>query len=131
MKYPDQLIDHNSLAVNGKLSFWKDVMKLARQNQQPVPSTVGYCQLESPYMHRSSLSALRCLNAALEVHSSVELYAYLDGIHLGHTGQNPTEQENIGAGLEELSDRADKTRAAVPDDRMFPVCDRPWVQHVG
>lgn len=108
MKYPDQLIDHNSLAVNGKLSFWKDVMKLARQSQQPVPSTIGYLQLESPYMHRSSLSALRCLNAALEVHASVELYAYLDGIHLGHTGQNPTEQENIGAGLEQLSEKVAK-----------------------
>jgi tRNA 2-thiouridine synthesizing protein C len=108
MKYPDQLIDHNSLAVNGKLSFWKDVMKLARQNQQPVPSTVGFLQLESPYMNRSSLGALRFLNAALEVHSSVELYAYLDGIHLGHTGQNPTEQENIGAGFENLSDRSTK-----------------------
>jgi tRNA 2-thiouridine synthesizing protein C len=108
MKYMDQLVDHNSLALNGKLSFWKDVMKLARQNEQPVPSTVGYLQLESPYMHRSSLNALRCLNAALEVHSSVELYAYLDGVHLGHTGQNPTENENIGVGLEGLSERLTK-----------------------
>jgi tRNA 2-thiouridine synthesizing protein C len=106
MKAPDQLVDHNSLALNGKPSFWKDVTRLARQNVQPVPSTIGYLQLESPYMHRSALHAILSLNAALEMQSSVDLYAYLDGIHLGHTGQNPTEYENIGERLEELNERA-------------------------
>jgi len=108
MKNPDIVIDHNSLALNGKPSFWKDVVRLARQNEQPVPSTIGYLQLESPYMHRAALYAVASLSAALEVHSSIELYAYLDGVHLGHIGQNPTEHENIGKGLEELSERAAK-----------------------
>jgi tRNA 2-thiouridine synthesizing protein C len=108
MKHPDQVIDHNRLGISGQPSFWNDVIKIARQHEQPVPSTVGYLELESPYMHRSSLSAVRCLNAALEAHASVELYAYLDGIHCGHTGQNPTEFDNIGTGLEEICDRAVK-----------------------
>jgi len=106
IKHQDQLIDHNRLGVSGQQSFWNDVAKIARQHEQPVPSTIGYFQCQSPYMHRNSLSAVRCLSAALEAHASVELYAYLDGIHLGHTGQHPAECENIGEWLEEIADKA-------------------------
>lgn len=108
MKYPDQVIDHNRLGISGQPSFWNDVAMVARQHGQPVPSTIGYLQLESPYMHRSSLDAVKCLTAALEAHASVELYAYLDGIHCGHSGQNPTEFDNTGAGLEEVAEKAAK-----------------------
>jgi tRNA 2-thiouridine synthesizing protein C len=108
MKNPEQVIDHNSMSLNGQASFWKDVATIARQHEQPVPSTIGYLQLESPYMHRSSLHAVQCLTAALEVQASVDLYAYLDGVHLGHIGQNPTESENIGKGLEEITEKAVK-----------------------
>jgi len=108
MKNPDQVIDRNSLALNGKPSFWRDVMKYARQHEQPVPSTVAYLQLESPYMHQSAQSALLFLNAGIEAHASVDLYAYLDGIHMGHSMQNPSDRENIGNGLEEISEKAQK-----------------------
>ena len=108
MKNPEQVIDQNSLALNGQPSFWKDVMKVARQHEQPVPSTVGYLQMESSYMNQSAHAALRFLAAGVEAHASVDLYTYLDGIHLGHTGQNPSECTNIGAGLENLYDRAQK-----------------------
>jgi len=108
MKYHDQVIDHNRLGISGQQSFWNDVAKIARQHEQPVPSTIGYLQVESPYMNHSSVSAVRCLAAALEVHASVELYAYLDGVHLSHTGQHPTERGNIGKGLEEVADKAAK-----------------------
>jgi tRNA 2-thiouridine synthesizing protein C len=100
MKYYDQVSDHNRLGVNGQQSFWNDVVKIARQHEQPIPSTIGYLQLESSYMYRSSLSAVRCLAAALDAHASVELYAYLDGIHISHSDQNPTDADNIGGGLE-------------------------------
>ncbi|MDD1689932.1 MAG: DsrE family protein, partial [Methanoregula sp.] len=108
MKYPDQVIDHNRLGISGQQSFWNDVAKIARQHEQPVPSTIGYLQLESPYMHRSALALVKCLTAALETHASVELYAYLDGVHCGHISQNPTEFENIGEGLEEICEKATK-----------------------
>jgi len=108
MKHPDQVLDHNRLGVGGQASFWNDVAKIARQHEQPVPSTIGYLQLDSPYMHRSSLSAVKCLTAALEVHASVEFYAYLDGVHCGHHGQNPTEFDNIGSSLEEICEKAAK-----------------------
>ena len=108
MKYLDQVIDHNSMSLNGQTSFWRDVVKIARQHEQPVPSTIGYFQLESPYMHRSSLSAVQCLAAALEVQAGIELYAYMDGIHIGHLSQSPTEYDNIGKGLEDLAELAAK-----------------------
>jgi tRNA 2-thiouridine synthesizing protein C len=108
MKNPDQLIIHNSIALNGQPSFWKDVMKSARQHEQPVPSLVGYLCLNSPYMNRSSGALLDCLSAALEAHASIDLYCYLDGIHVGHLGQKPSEFENIGEGLTELAEKAVK-----------------------
>ncbi len=108
MKNPEQIIDQNTLALNGQPSFWKDVIRFARQHEQPVPSTVGYLQMESPYMNQSSHAALRFLTAGVEAHASVDLYLYLDGIHLGHVGQNPSECTNIGSGLEDLHDRATK-----------------------
>jgi tRNA 2-thiouridine synthesizing protein C len=108
MKYTDQVIDHNSLSLNGQTSFWRDVVKIARQHEQPIPTTIGYLQLESPYMHQSSLSAVHCLAAAIEVQADIELYAYLDGVHLGHIGQNPTEYDNIGKGLEDIAELASK-----------------------
>lgn len=108
MKNPDQVIDHNRLGISGQPSFWNDVAKMARQHEQPVPSTIGFFQLDSPYMHRSALSSVKCLTAALEAHASVEIYAYLDGVHCGHHDQNPTEFDNIGTGLEEISEKAAK-----------------------
>lgn len=108
MKNHEQVLDQNSLALNGQPSFWKDVMKFARQHEQPVPSTVGYLQMESPYMHQSAHAALQFLDAGVEAHASVDLYAYLDGVHLGHLGQNPSESENIGKGLDGVNERAQK-----------------------
>ena len=108
MKHPGEISDNNRLGISGQQSFWNDVAKIARQHEQPVPSTIGYLQLRSPYMHRSANAAVQCLNAALEVHASIELYAYLDGVHIIHNNQNPTEFENIGEGIEELAKRAAK-----------------------
>ncbi|MGD0079665.1 MAG: DsrE family protein [Methanoregula sp.] len=106
MKYPDHLIDQNGLGDRGQPSFWKDVADLIRKNRPPLPDSVGWLQSESPYMHRSAWYGVRCLSAALEAGMSVELYAYLDGIHIGHIGQNPTESENIGRTIEELHEHA-------------------------
>ncbi len=120
MKNPDQVVDHNSMSLTGQTSFWKDVAKIARQMDEPLPSTIGYFQVESPYMHNSALDALMCLAAAVEVQASVELYCYLDGIHLGHINQDPVESLNIGNGLEQLSDRAGKRGL----DCMMLACER-------
>ena len=85
MKNPSQIIDQNGLASNNQPSFWNDVVTLVRQNRSLLPSdSTGWFQIESPYMHRSAWHGLKFLLSSLESRFSVELYAYLDGIHLGH-----------------------------------------------
>ncbi|MDO9550456.1 MAG: DsrE family protein [Methanoregula sp.] len=106
MKYPDQVIDTNSPGADGKPSFWKDLAQAARQSKPPLPGNAGWFQTGSPYMHRSAWHGLRFLAAALEERLSAELYAYLDGIHLGHHGQRPTDAENIGEYLSALPEQA-------------------------
>jgi tRNA 2-thiouridine synthesizing protein C len=106
MKFPDQVITTNSIGADGKPSFWNDVAGLVRQTKSHLPGMVGWLQYESPYMHRSAWYGLRFLSAALDDRLAIELYAYMDGVHIGHTGQAPTEAENIGAKIEELGDRA-------------------------
>jgi tRNA 2-thiouridine synthesizing protein C len=106
MKFPDQVITTNSIGTDGQPSFWNDAVALARQTKPPLPGTVGWFQCESPYMHRSAWHGLRFLSAALTDRLAIDLYAYLDGVHIGHIGQAPTESENIGAGIEELGERA-------------------------
>ncbi|MFA6332031.1 MAG: DsrE family protein [Methanoregula sp.] len=120
MKYPDQVIDTNGLAADNQPSFWKDVVGLIRQNRPPLPDAIGWLQNGSPYMHLSAWYGIRCLSAGLEARLSPELYAYLDGIHMGHTGQNPTESENIGLALEELHDHAAKQGLT----SQFIACNR-------
>jgi len=119
MKYPEQVVNTNNLAADGHPSFWKDVVGLARRNRPPLPDTIGWLQNESPYMHLSAEYAIRCLSAGLESHMSVELYAHLDGIHMGHTGQNPTWSESIAKGLDDLHDRAAKQGLA----SLFVACN--------
>jgi len=120
MKYPDQVIDTNGLTTDGRPSFWRDVIGLVRQNRSSLPDSIGWLQNESPYMHRSAEYGLKCLQAGLEVRLSPELYAYLDGIHMGHTGQKPAESENIGTWLEALHDHAGKQGLS----SQFLACDR-------
>jgi tRNA 2-thiouridine synthesizing protein C len=57
-------------------------------------------------MHRSAWHGLSFLSSAIGERLSAELYAYLDGIHLGHHDQRPTDAENISEGLTALSEKA-------------------------
>ncbi|MDD5143874.1 DsrE family protein [Methanoregula sp.] len=120
MKYPDQVIDNNSLSADNRPSFWNDVIGLVRQNRPPLPDAVGWLQNESPYMHLSAWYGVNCLSAGLAARLSPELYANLDGIHIAHNGQKPTEAENIGTGLMEIHDRA--VRQGLPS--TFLACNR-------
>jgi len=106
MKYPDQVIDINSPGPDGKPSFWKDLAQVARKSKAPLPGTVGWFQTRSPYMHRSAWHGLCFLSAALNERLSAELYAYLDGIHVGHHSQRPPDGENIGENITALQERA-------------------------
>jgi tRNA 2-thiouridine synthesizing protein C len=110
MKFPDQVIDTNSIGAGGKPSFWKDLADASRQTNPPLPGTVGWFQTGSPYMLRSAWHGIQYLSAAIDEHLSVELYAYLDGVHMGHHGQRPTDAENIGEGIVSLHGRAAAAR---------------------
>ncbi len=119
-KYPNQVIDTNGLAADNQPSFWKDVIGLIRLNRPPLPDAIGWLQSESPYMHHSALYGVKCLSAGLDARLSPELYTYLDGIHMSHTGQSPTESENVGRGLAEIHERAAKQGLA----SIFLACNR-------
>lgn len=106
MKFPDQVIDVNSSGADGKPSFWKDLAAASRQTKAPLPGTAGWLQIESPYMYHSAENGLMFLSSALDERLSVEIYAYLDGVHIGHHCQKPTDSVNIGEGLVALSDKA-------------------------
>jgi tRNA 2-thiouridine synthesizing protein C len=110
MKFPDQVIDTNSISARGTPSFWKDLAETARQNKPPIPDIAGWLQTGSPYMNRSAWHGISFLSAALEEHISGELYAYLDGVHMGHHGQHPTEGENIGEGIVSLHEQATRSK---------------------
>jgi len=106
MKFPEQVIDTNSCGTDGRPSFWKDLAAAARQAKPPLPGTIGWLQTDSPYMNSSAENGISFLSSGLDELLSAELYAYLDGVHVGHHGQQPTDSVNIGEGLVALSDRA-------------------------
>jgi tRNA 2-thiouridine synthesizing protein C len=106
MKFPDQITDTNSIAADGKPSFWKDLAHATRQSKAPLPGTAGWFETGSPYMHRSAWHGICFLGAAIEERLSVALYTYLDGVHCGHQGQHPTDMENVGKGILDLDQRA-------------------------
>ena len=54
-------------------------------------------------MHRTSIYVLRLLETALSNNMNIELYSYLDGVHLGHSIQRPSAFENIGEILKKIN----------------------------
>jgi tRNA 2-thiouridine synthesizing protein C len=60
---------------------------------------IGFLLCHSPYMYRIPLFMLRCFAAICDAGLQPELYTYLDGVHVIHQGQKPSEFENIGEGL--------------------------------
>jgi tRNA 2-thiouridine synthesizing protein C len=107
MKYPGLITSLPEKSDNNTRSFWGEVTATAREHA-PGAQILGYLQMKSPYMHDTCAYALRYLDAALESGCSPELYAFLDGVHVAHSGQRPSDFKNIGEGLAQLSDHAAK-----------------------
>jgi tRNA 2-thiouridine synthesizing protein C len=105
MKFPKQVFDQKDADQPDPQSFWKEIIRVCRQID-PDSNTLGYLQISSPYMNRSSQNSLACLLAAVKEEISPELYAYLDGVHVTHINQNPSEYRNIGAGFQEIGELA-------------------------
>jgi len=105
VKFPGLVSSRQSVPEGSQPSFWGAVVDAARA-QAPEEITIGYFQVQSPYMHRAALYALLCLESALERDCNPELYSFLDGIHIGHTNQHPIAFRNLGEGLSDLASHA-------------------------
>lgn len=69
---------------------------------------LGFLAFQGPYMSRTSVKMLRLLERSIKKRLNPQLFTYLDGIHLGHLEQQPSEFENIGKGLLSLKKKARK-----------------------
>ncbi|MBD3254608.1 MAG: hypothetical protein GF383_05920 [Candidatus Lokiarchaeota archaeon] len=69
-------------------------------------SRLGFLEMRGPYISRTSLHAIRALNIAVSKGLSPELYLYIDGIHLSHDYQQPSEFENIGNAIRDVEKKA-------------------------
>lgn len=105
VKFPGLVSSRQSDPEGSQPSFWGDVVDAARA-QAPTETAIGYLQTQSPYMHRAALYAILCLEAALDRNGDPELYAFLDGIHIGHANQHPITFKNLGESLLDLANRA-------------------------
>jgi len=107
MKYPNNISDQNGRQNSFPRSFWRELVRVWRRHETGS-GTFGFLQLSSPYMNRPCQYSLTCLHAAVEEQMAPEVYAYLDGIHISHLNQKPTEFRNIGEGFLELEQIAGK-----------------------
>lgn len=85
--------------------FWTEVVS-GLEDRGDGSGSMGFLLCIGPYMSRIPVFALRFLETALSAGFSPELYAYLDGVHVVHSGQRPTEFENIGKGIARITDLA-------------------------
>lgn len=114
--------DYPSIVVTGcdeKEGFWYDlVLTLIKNDKETRRAAFLLCH--SPYMNRIPVFALRFLAAARDAGLSPELYTYLDGVHVIHDGQMPSEFENIGQVLSAFTSRF----TGPGEDPWFAGCSR-------
>ena len=94
------------------LDFWHHLVKISFSQMEEESLSIdgksqrgAFFQLEGPYMSRTSVYALRFLQAVLDYGKNPALYAYLDGLHLFHKRQHPSEFENIGESLIKITNQ--------------------------
>ncbi|MDD1716341.1 MAG: sulfur oxidase, partial [Methanolinea sp.] len=119
VRSPDQIIPSSQASDGNTSRFWDWIMESVRDGY-PGTQSIGFLQLQSPYMHRSSVHMVDLLSASLRAGISPELYGYLDGIHTAHIAQRPAEYQNIGEALCNVNTLALK-KNLVP---RFLLCSR-------
>ena len=102
MKYPDQMITVPSTKGDSADPYWDEFLEISAD----ASKSIGVLHLNSPYMSQNSQFMVDLLKAAANRKISPELYAYLDGIHVTHRDQRPTDFNNIGNSLEMLCAKA-------------------------
>lgn len=117
VKSPDQIYVADG-SDNERDYFWDRVIETAEDGSR-LPS-IGFLQMQSPSMHRSSSLCMDLLRTAVMRSISPEWYGYLDGVHLGHQDQKPTFFSNIGMSLQSIITLAMKKGLSA----QFIVCSR-------
>jgi len=92
------------LKIKDKLEFWKVFLEKNRDIKTKL--VLGFIQFNGPYMHRNSVYSCNALEAAIYKGMKPELYAYLDGLHVGHRDQKPSAFLNVGQKLITLTENA-------------------------
>jgi tRNA 2-thiouridine synthesizing protein C len=116
MKYPDQIMtvtDKPGAAID---PYWGTFLESAAKETR----SIGILHLHSPYMFEASRYMVDLLDTAVDRNITPELYAYLDGVHVIHRDQSPTEFDNIGVSLNTLFSKAQDRGM----DPVFLACGR-------
>ena len=92
--------------LSNGLSFWDFIVESIMKGQ--FDTRIGLLQNDGPYMHRTSVYSVRLMDAAINRNINTEFYGYLDGVHLGHKGQAPSEFENISQSLLDIKKKANE-----------------------
>jgi tRNA 2-thiouridine synthesizing protein C len=95
---------HSNTILQRDSDFWNGLLNSI--HNQFNGNRIGLLEFQGPYMSRTTVNALRLLEKAIDYKLDPELYTYLDGIHMGHIGQKPSEYENIGKKLRYLEKKA-------------------------
>ncbi len=101
------------------ITFWQSLVNHIQENWTGSDKA-AFLLCYSPYMSRTPVYMLRFLKSAVEAGLTPELYSYLDGVHVAHTYQRPSEFENIGEGIAALSTVA----GGSGEDPWFGACSR-------
>jgi len=102
-----------------EMTFWQSLVNHIQENWTGTDK-VAFLLCYSPYMSRTPVYMLRFLKSAVEAGLTPELYSYLDGVHVAHTYQRPSEFENIGEGIAALSTVA----GGSGEEPWFGACSR-------
>ncbi|HVP94993.1 MAG TPA: DsrE family protein [Methanoregulaceae archaeon] len=102
MKYPDQIITVPVRSESSPDPYWDKFLEITAKDSDAI----GVLHIDSPYMYRNSQYTIDLLNTAVSREVSPELYAYLDGIHVTHRDQRPTDFESVSNSLEMLFAKA-------------------------
>ena len=103
----------------GQDSFWP-ILSATLNAQWHSPQRAAFLLCNGPYMSRVTVYMVRFLASVHAAGVHPELYTYLDGVHVLHNGQRPSEFENIGRAIAAISGSAIEAGR----DPWFAACSR-------
>ena len=103
IRSPDQIGSPGPGQCDTEDSFWDLLIQKTGGNQS---LSLGFLDMESPYMHRSSIAMIDLFRSVVKHNLAPEFYGYLDGVYAVHENQQPLDGENINHALSEISSGA-------------------------